>query len=386
MSLVQSTLEELGERVNGDLRMAVNQLEYMALRSRHLSSEGVKSRALSSAKDEDLRPMAAVDKLLSAAAGRERLEARLDAALSDIDLLPLMLAENYLNHRPTTPPNDPEGVLWMEAAARAADSISEGDRVNVAVRRYQRWQHLPFAAFMGCVVPGGLMHGPRTTLAAGEMNFTRFPGWLGKNSTHNKNRRLLEEVHAHVLASRLCSPSRQALRLDYLPTLGRRLTDPLRTAPKVPHPPHPPCSLLPARCSVLNSVRCAVCGVWCVVCGQAAAVAEVGALMAEYSLSLEDREAALDMLNFKGLPQLSDGIPSDSKGALTREYKKRMSAAKVKAADLVPQVNAGGKRKKVSKRSAALLEPSGMEDMDVPTAGNNGEAPPLCLWGQQAEG
>ena len=84
-------------------------------------------------------------------------------------------------------------------------------------------------------------------------------------------------------------------------------------------------------------------------------MAEVGALLAEYSLSLEDREAALDMLKFKGLPQLGDGIPSDSKGALTREYKKRMSAAKVKAADLVPQVSAGGKRKKVSKRSAALF-------------------------------
>ena len=252
LSPLQSTLEELGERVNGDLRMAVNQLEYMALRSRHLSSEGVKSRALSSAKDEDLRPMAAVDKLLSAAAGRERLEARLDAALSDIDLLPLMIAENYLNHRPTTPPNDPEGVLWMEAAARAADSISEGDRVNVAVRRYQRWQHLPFAAFMGCVLPGALMHGARSTLAAGEMNFTRFPGWLGKNSTHTKNRRRLEEVHAHMLASRLCSPSRQALRLDYLLALGRRLTDPLRTAPKVPHPPTPPASC----CFPLNSVLC----------------------------------------------------------------------------------------------------------------------------------
>ena len=102
-------------------------------------------------------------------------------------------------------------------------------------------------------------------------------------------------------------------------------------------------------------------------------MAEVSALLAEYSLSLEDREAVVDMLKFKGLPQLGYGIPSDTKGALTREYKKRMSAAKVKAADMLPQVKGEGKRKKVSKRTAAMMEPSDMGDMDVPTAANGEE-------------
>lgn len=42
----------------------------------------------------------------------------------------------------------------------------------------------------------------------GERNFTRFGGWLGKNSTFGKNTRLLEDVHVHLLASRICEPTR----------------------------------------------------------------------------------------------------------------------------------------------------------------------------------
>lgn len=36
----------------------------------------------------------------------------------------------------------------------------------------------------------------------GERNYNRFGGWLGKNSTLGKNRRLLEDLHVHLLASR----------------------------------------------------------------------------------------------------------------------------------------------------------------------------------------
>ena len=34
----------------------------------------------------------------------------------------------------------------------------------------------------------------------GERNFNRFPGWLGKNSTHGKNKRLLMELYLHCAA------------------------------------------------------------------------------------------------------------------------------------------------------------------------------------------
>jgi hypothetical protein len=45
----------------------------------------------------------------------------------------------------------------------------------------------------------------------GERNFNRFGGWLGKYSTTNKNRRLLEDVHSHILASQQANLDRLLL-------------------------------------------------------------------------------------------------------------------------------------------------------------------------------
>lgn len=59
---MQLALEELSERVNGDMRMALNQLQYMSLRSRTLKYTDVRTRLMASAKDEDVTPFSAVDK------------------------------------------------------------------------------------------------------------------------------------------------------------------------------------------------------------------------------------------------------------------------------------------------------------------------------------
>jgi len=89
----------------------------------------------------------------------------------------------------------------MNALARAAESIADGDLVNVQIRRYRQWQLSQAACFASSIVPAALMHGNREVLEAGERNFNRFGGWLGKYSTTNKNIRLLEDVHSHILAS-----------------------------------------------------------------------------------------------------------------------------------------------------------------------------------------
>jgi hypothetical protein len=62
MCWLQLALEELSERVNGDMRMALNQLQYMSLRSRTLKYTDVRTRLMASAKDEDVSPFSAVDK------------------------------------------------------------------------------------------------------------------------------------------------------------------------------------------------------------------------------------------------------------------------------------------------------------------------------------
>lgn len=50
-----------------------------------------------------------------------------------------------------------------------------------------------------------------TNTFQGERNFNRFGGWLGKYSTTNKNRRLLEDVHSHILASQQANLDRSLL-------------------------------------------------------------------------------------------------------------------------------------------------------------------------------
>ena len=55
-------LEELAERVNGDMRMAVNQLQYMSLSMSTINYDDIRQRFLTNAKDEDISPFTAVDK------------------------------------------------------------------------------------------------------------------------------------------------------------------------------------------------------------------------------------------------------------------------------------------------------------------------------------
>lgn len=60
--LFQIALEELAERVNGDMRMAVNQLQYMSLSMSIINYDDIRQRFLTNAKDEDISPFTAVDK------------------------------------------------------------------------------------------------------------------------------------------------------------------------------------------------------------------------------------------------------------------------------------------------------------------------------------
>ncbi|KAH9301736.1 hypothetical protein KI387_013319, partial [Taxus chinensis] len=228
----QMALEELGERVNGDMRMAINQLHYMNLSSSVLKYADMKARLRSNGKDEDVSPFTAVDKLLGYEGGRLRLDERMDFCMTDPDLIPLIIQENYLNYKPSAASRDADGTLRMDLIARAAESIANGDIVNVQIRRHRQWQHSQMVAFASSIIPAAFMHGQREVLVQGERNFNRFGGWLGKNSTWGKNYRLLEDVHVHVLASRVCEPTREALRMDFLPVFMLKLTNPMQTLPK----------------------------------------------------------------------------------------------------------------------------------------------------------
>ncbi|KAM0937086.1 putative BRCT domain, AAA+ ATPase domain, ATPase, AAA-type, core, replication factor C subunit 1 [Dioscorea sansibarensis] len=311
-------LEELADRVNGDIRMALNQLQYMSFSQSVLEYDDIKRRLLASAKDEDISPFTAVDKLFGFNGGKLRMDERIDLCMSDPDLVPLIIQENYINYRPTSIGKDENGVKRMNLLARAAESVADGDVVNVQIRRYRQWQLSQAGSFASCIVPAALMHGNRETFETGERNYNRFGGWLGKNSTTGKNLRLLEDVHVHILASQESSLDRETLRLDYLPLLLKQLTDPLRVLPKD------------------------------------AAVQKVVEFMDAYSLSQEDFDTIVELSKFQGHPNPMDGVQPAVKAALTKAYKQGSSTRHVRVADLI---TLPGQKKAPKKRIAAILEP-----------------------------
>lgn len=312
-------LEELAERVNGDMRMALNQLHYMSLSMSVINYDDVRQRLQGSAKDEDISPFTAVDKLFGFSGGKLRMDERIDLSMSDPDLVPLLIQENYINYRPSSLGKDYNGMKRMSLIARAAESIADGDIINVQIRRYRQWQLSQTGSLSSCIIPAALLHGSRETLEQGERNFNRFGGWLGKNSTAGKNLRLLEDLHVHLLASRESNMARETLRLDYLTVLLKQLTDPLRVLPKDE------------------------------------AVEKVVEFMNVYSISQEDMDTIVELSKFQGHGNPLDGIPSTVKAALTRAYKEERKSRMVRAADLV---TLPGKKKAPKKRVAAILEPS----------------------------
>ncbi|KAF9595445.1 hypothetical protein IFM89_000363 [Coptis chinensis] len=342
-------LEELAERVNGDMRMAINQLHYMSLSSSVIKYDDMRQRLLSSSKDEDISPFTAVDKLFGYNGGKLRMDERIDLSMSDMDLVPLLIQrtfeenltsdwgwlngrdflENYLNYRPSSAGKDDSGVKRMNLIARAAESIGSGDIFNVQIRRYRQWQLSPAGSLCSCIIPAALLHGQRETLEQGERNFNRFGGWLGKNSTMGKNFRLLEDVHVHLLASREIISNRQTVRVDYLSLILKQLIDPLRVLPKDE------------------------------------AVQKVVEFMDAYSISQEDFDTIVELSKFQGHRNPLDGIQPAVKAALTKAYKQGSNLRVVRAADMI---TVPGIKKAPKKRIAAMLEP-----VDEALAEENGD-------------
>ncbi|XP_052185630.1 replication factor C subunit 1 [Diospyros lotus] len=323
-------LEELAERVNGDMRMALNQLQYMSLSMSVIKYDDIRKRLLSSAKDEDISPFTAVDKLFGFNASKLRMDERIDLSMSDPDLVPLIIQENYLNYKPSSVGKDDNEMKRMNLITRAAESIADGDIINVQIRRYRQWQLSQTGTLSSCIIPSALLHGQRVTLEQGERNFNRFGGWLGKNSTMGKNLRLLEDLHVHLLASRESTLGRTTLRVDYLTLLLKQLTDPLRMLRKDE------------------------------------AVEKVVEFMDSYCISQGDFDTIVEISKFQGHPNPLDGIPATVKAAFTKAYNKGSSSRVVRSADLI---NLPGIKKAPKKRIAAMLEP-----VDDGLAEENGDA------------
>lgn len=81
------------------------------------------------------------------------MDERFDLSMSDMDLVPLLIQENYINYRPSTAGKDENGLKRLNLIARAADSIASGDIINVQIRRYQKWQLSQSSSLVSAIIP-----------------------------------------------------------------------------------------------------------------------------------------------------------------------------------------------------------------------------------------
>ena len=226
ITMSEAAMEALIETCNNDIRQIINQLQMRRLTKQTFEFDDVKSLAK---KDLDMGPFTAMDKLTNRDAGLLTVTERLNLVFQDSDLIPLFVQENYLQYRPFAARNDAER---LQIVANAATCISHGDIMNRSVRMKQNWGLMPYANMVSSVMPASMVRGGRETFHEYERNFNRFPGWLGKNSSAGKMKRLLHEVHSHAMTSNAFKADSAGMRCDYLPLIKDLTSRPMWEPPQ----------------------------------------------------------------------------------------------------------------------------------------------------------
>lgn len=220
IKLDPTVIGQLVQVTNHDIRQMINLLSTVSSTQKSISHDESRQFSKSWQKQTILKPFDITGKLLNGQiynpSSNHTLNDKIDLYFNDIDFTPLMIQENYLSTKPT---NVKSTLDHLERVARAADDISQSDHVNSLIRSSeQQWSLLPFHAVMSSVKPALEVAG----------NFTQrinFAGWLGQNSKAMKYQRLLQELQYHTRLR--TSTDKAQLRLDYLPLLVKKLSDPL---------------------------------------------------------------------------------------------------------------------------------------------------------------
>lgn len=168
----EAALQALAEGANCDVRAVLGQLQLVRLKKRTLSYDDAVGR-FGTSKDATMSPFDAARALMEGGAQGGSVTARLDAAFTDADLVPLLIAENYVNYAPVVAQGNRD--VRLRLLARAADGVSAGDVLTRKVRGGQNWALAPAAALTGCVYPAAYVRGAFQPfgLYPGEPAFTR---------------------------------------------------------------------------------------------------------------------------------------------------------------------------------------------------------------------
>ncbi|XP_065581719.1 replication factor C subunit 1-like [Artemia franciscana] len=212
--------EAIDDMIRGtdfDIRQIINNLSVVAAKEKNVSSEGAKKDASASKKDVRMGPWDVIHKVFSAEEHKKMsIHDKSNMFFQDYSLGPLFVQDAYLQVVPHAAKGDEKKTL--ELISKSSDSLCDGDLVDRIIRSTNAWSLLPVQAIYSSVIPGDLMEGH----FVGQIGF---PQWLGKNSTTNKNDRLLQHLQMHMRLR--ISGSKRAVNLDYIQYIRDAVTRPL---------------------------------------------------------------------------------------------------------------------------------------------------------------
>jgi replication factor C subunit 1 len=327
LTMNDATMNAIIQNANGgDIRLILGTLQMIRRRTTHLSYDDASKSQ--NTKDVEMSPFLAAQKLLENT-DRYSLSDKLEFAFQDMDLVPLLVQENYLNHNPAMAMN---AANRLAIIAKAAEGFSEGDIVSRSVRQYQNWNLLPASIAIGTVMPSAYAKGSREVfgLFPSETNFPRFSAWLGQNSSHNKSKRLLGELHVDMISSGNFHADRTALRMDYCGVLKAAIVAPLIRRGKD-------------------------------------GIGESVSLMNDYALKRDDVDSLIDLTKFKTKAHWGEDVykrvETAVKTAFTRTFNSQLGRAK-NGAVLKDQKASAKKRKASAMDDGELNLDDGVMDDD----------------------
>ncbi|XP_070209411.1 replication factor C subunit 1-like isoform X2 [Littorina saxatilis] len=211
-------LQEIILSSNQDIRQCIHNLSMFTADRKELTYDQAKLDSKKAEKDLRLGIFDVARKIFAGGeeTARMTIHDKSDLFFQDYSFVPLFVHENYINVTPYAAKGDRKKHLSL--LARTAESICDGDLVDKQVRGKGSWSLLPMQAMNASVIPGEYMRGAMSGMIT-------FPQWLGKNSSTNKNDRILQELRGHMALQVSCD--KRGLNMDYLPALRSRLTEPL---------------------------------------------------------------------------------------------------------------------------------------------------------------
>lgn len=214
LKLDPNLIDKLVSITHNDIRQIINIMSTVARTQKSLNFDNLNDMQDSWEKEVSLKPFDIIAKFLSS--NKYSINEKIQLYFNDMDIIPLMIHENYRITRPNKGGSKLQDLLQLD---KASDLISQSDEINSKIRSgEQQWSLLPFHAVLSTIYPAYQIEGQITN----RINFT---SWLGQNSKRMKFDRIVQNLQYHTCTR--TSTNNVDLRLDYVSLLRNKLLKPL---------------------------------------------------------------------------------------------------------------------------------------------------------------